>query len=583
MPNVFRSSGPIGSPAARRRKLAGALPWPMCGERCLRDSSVRRRSLLRPRRPRRDDRARAAARGAAAAAARRRAPASFRCRCRSRPHASAAAASAGELARIARSAPPAHCSWASATTATWRGGAPRSAPLGARPSAHLTGVIAATVPSGAAAVAALRGDPRVAYVEPDPTVAVGGRRVRPARPRHRHQVHLGLRRPSAPGEAIAAVGGGSQPPRRGRRHRPRREPSRARRPDQAHGRHRVRRARRDRLRGPRDLRDRPDRRAERQRPRRPGRGRRHEDPRRAAACARHRGALLLSRHAARHRHRDPGQGAHREHEPRRHELHRSRRRAPSRRPSSTTSCPWRPRATTATAEPARVPRGAGRRAAGRRGIGLSVGATMPNGQAAAFSTHNIFVSLAAPGRERRRLPLRRVLDAARDDHRLPGRPRTAATRRRRHRRRALRLRRGHELRRPDRVGARRARVAGGAAARLGAGRRGAHGAAAGRGWNQFTGAGVADGMRAVEIARIYDVAPAARAGARAPARKPSARPGQALARPHGARRRARRPRAVTGCSSHATAATASTCCASRRRRPFTKNVRIRGEAGPTCS
>ena len=34
---------------------------------------------------------------------------------------------------------------------------------------------------------------------------------------------------------------------------------------------------------------------------------------------------------------------------------------------------------------------------GGRGIGLSVGATMPNGQAAAFSTHNRFVSLAAPG------------------------------------------------------------------------------------------------------------------------------------------------------------------------------------------
>ena len=34
---------------------------------------------------------------------------------------------------------------------------------------------------------------------------------------------------------------------------------------------------------------------------------------------------------------------------------------------------------------------------GGRGIGLSVGATMPNGQAAGFSTHNRFVSLAAPG------------------------------------------------------------------------------------------------------------------------------------------------------------------------------------------
>ena len=144
--------------------------------------------------------------------------------------------------------------------------------------------------------------------------------------------------------------------------------------------------------------------------------------------------------------------------------------------------------------------------AGRRGIGLSVGATMPNGAAAAFSTHNKFVSLAAPGRERRRLPLRRVLDAAGHDP-TPGPPRTAATRRSPASGRALRLRRGHELRRPDRVGARRARVAGRAAARLRAGRRGAHELGRRRGWNQFTGAGVADGMRAVEIARVYDVVP----------------------------------------------------------------------------
>ena len=96
---------------------------------------------------------------------------------------------------------------------------------------------------------------------------------------------------------------------------------------------------------------------------------------------------------------------------------------------------------------------------GGRGIGLSVGATMPNGQAAAFSTHNPFVSLAAPGSERRRLPLRRVLDAPGHDRALDDRgrlPRHA----RRPRRRALRLRRGHELRRADRLRARRARVAG---------------------------------------------------------------------------------------------------------------------------
>ena len=69
-------------------------------------------------------------------------------------------------------------------------------------------MIAATVPSGAAAVAALRDDPRVAYVEPDPAVAVGGRRVRPARPRHGIKFTWAYDTVRA-GEAIAAVGGGS--------------------------------------------------------------------------------------------------------------------------------------------------------------------------------------------------------------------------------------------------------------------------------------------------------------------------------------------------------------------------------------
>ena len=83
---------------------------------------------------------------------------------------------------------------------------------------------------------------------------------------------------------------------------------------------------------------------------------------------------------------------------------RHRTRARSRRRSSTTCCPWPRRATTRrTATRVEFPAAAvgGRR--GGRGIGLSVAATKPDGSVAPFSTHNDFVSIAAPGRERGRL------------------------------------------------------------------------------------------------------------------------------------------------------------------------------------
>ena len=178
--------------------------------------------------------------------------------------------------------------------------------------------------------------------------------------------------------------------------------------------------------------------------------------------------------------------------------------------SSTTCCPSRPSGNNAreraTRSSSRPPPWAG--PAGRRGIGLSVAATMPDGSAAAFSNHNGFVSLAAPGRERRRLPLRRLLDAARHDRRALGRP----------------------GRLPDGVftgvgGARyaygegtsfAAPIVSGIAAlawqaeprpRLRAG--GATCSRARRrpaaGWNEFTGAGVADGRPPSSVARVYDV------------------------------------------------------------------------------
>ena len=60
---------------------------------------------------------------------------------------------------------------------------------------------------------------------------------------------------------------------------------------------------------------------------------------------------------------------------------------------------------------------------GERGIGLSVTATRPGGHPAGFSTHNAYVSLAAPGAGCDRLRARRVLDPAGES-----RPATGTTR-----------------------------------------------------------------------------------------------------------------------------------------------------------
>ena len=108
---------------------------------------------------------------------------------------------------------------------------------------------------------------------------------------------------------------------------------------------------------------------------------------------------------------------------------------------------------------------------GGRGIGLSVAATKPDGGVASFSNHNDFVSLAAPGASGEQLRVRGLLDAAGEHgHRVGQAGQLLACLHRRER--ALRLRRGHELRLTDRVGARRARLAGREPARLRAGGRG---------------------------------------------------------------------------------------------------------------
>ena len=115
-----------------------------------------------------------------------------------------------------------------------------------------TGVLAATVPSGAALVAALRTDPRVAYIERDRELRAAADPF-DASTRHRHQVHLGLRR-RARRDALARRGRRLAPYGGGDRHGPRRDPSRVRGPGGAHPRHRLRHGRRDRQRRTRDLR-----------------------------------------------------------------------------------------------------------------------------------------------------------------------------------------------------------------------------------------------------------------------------------------------------------------------------------------
>jgi hypothetical protein len=125
-----------------------------------------------------------------------------------RPQASAAAVS-GELARIASSNSPERLliglrrhSHRDAVEATLRA-------LGAEPESFaLTGILAARVPSGAAAVAALRGDPRVAYIERDRELGAAADEFDRIDPDTQIKFTWAYDTVRA-GEAIAAVNGGS--------------------------------------------------------------------------------------------------------------------------------------------------------------------------------------------------------------------------------------------------------------------------------------------------------------------------------------------------------------------------------------
>jgi subtilisin family serine protease len=128
---------------------------------------------------------------------------------RTRPVASASQRSE-ELTRIARARGPQRVLVGLTTHSAMRAVQAKLARLGARPEAfEPIGVLAATVPSGAALVRALGGDPRVAYVERDDTMKVA------ADPLDTRDPVTGLKYTWAyeqvrAGDALAAAGGGSR-------------------------------------------------------------------------------------------------------------------------------------------------------------------------------------------------------------------------------------------------------------------------------------------------------------------------------------------------------------------------------------
>ena len=125
------------------------------------------------------------------------------------PPRAGAAAAGGELARIARSDAPERLLVGVRAHSDLDGVAAELRALGAAPERfEITGVLAANVPSGAAAVAALRDDPRVAYIERDRTLRTAADEFDTLDP------FTGLRYTWAydvvrAGEAIAAADGGS--------------------------------------------------------------------------------------------------------------------------------------------------------------------------------------------------------------------------------------------------------------------------------------------------------------------------------------------------------------------------------------
>jgi serine protease len=120
------------------------------------------------------------------------------------------AAGAGELSRVARSAGPTRVLVGVRSHADLPGLARALERLGARPEAFRPiGVLAATVPSGAALVRALGGDPRVAYIERDATLRVAADPLDTVDPATNVKYTWAYDAVGA-ADALAAAGGGSK-------------------------------------------------------------------------------------------------------------------------------------------------------------------------------------------------------------------------------------------------------------------------------------------------------------------------------------------------------------------------------------
>ena len=120
-----------------------------------------------------------------------------------------ASSSSGELARIARAQAPVRLLVGVRAHSALGAVAAELRDLGAQPEPFgLIGVVAARVPSGAAAVAALRDDPRVAYIERDPRLRAAADEFDSVDPSTSIKFTWAYDTVRA-GEAIAAVNGGS--------------------------------------------------------------------------------------------------------------------------------------------------------------------------------------------------------------------------------------------------------------------------------------------------------------------------------------------------------------------------------------
>jgi Subtilase family len=211
---------------------------------------------------------------------------------------------------------------------------------------------------------------------------------------------------------------------------------------------------------------------------------------------------------------------------------------------------------------------------GGRGIGLSVAATKPDGGVASFSNHNDFVSLAAPGASQgscefgvfSTLPASTsppwnqggcplLFSGGGGGHYGYGEGTSFA-----------------------------APIVSGLAALAWQAERGLASeqvadvlvqAASGTGWNQFTGSGIADGMHAVEIARTYDVL-SPRAHARARRRGNRVRVTVARSRDRTQPGDEVAGRVTYGLLVSRDGGQSFDVVTSRRRRPFTRTVRLRG-------